>query len=384
MFVPEVNNSSSKAMAKEQHKLKDTEHNKPVVKSEIGEYSEYIPAECTKKVNIAFLKTHKSGSCTMSNILQRFGLRNDLNFVLPKSEEFTDSFWIIRDSNLDQSSLIPVKPGQHYNLITTHTTYNKPAYDRVMPPDYVTISILREPEDNFVSSMFYFYPSQINMTKYPYIFDDFFSKPQTLAGQGEDFGLPPYTQGERDRALKLVKNLDQEFDFIMLLEYFDESLVYLRRRFCWDFRDILYMVHNKNTKRQNYALTSHNRQQLIQILAADYIFYEHFKRKFWKDLTKSGGDLFLEVHHLKIVLRSVKDFCEFGYLKSNEPLVVPASDWNEPFIINQSECLLMRMAEPEMVKNLMHRAWAKYQSKLGPVSRNFNENKNSNFSNLIG
>ena len=39
--------------------------------------------KCSKVKKIAFLKTHKCASSTVQNILMRFGVNNDLNFVLP-------------------------------------------------------------------------------------------------------------------------------------------------------------------------------------------------------------------------------------------------------------------------------------------------------------
>ena len=39
--------------------------------------------QCSKKTKIAFLKTHKCASSSVQNMLMRFGLENELNFVLP-------------------------------------------------------------------------------------------------------------------------------------------------------------------------------------------------------------------------------------------------------------------------------------------------------------
>ena len=43
----------------------------------------------------------------------------------------------------------------------------------------------------------------------------------------------------------------REMDFVLITEYMDESLVLLKRKWCWDVKDILYLpakvsiVHRK-------------------------------------------------------------------------------------------------------------------------------------------
>ena len=44
--------------------------------------------ECAKRTKIAFLKTHKCASSSVQNMLMRFGLENELNFVLPSAGNY--------------------------------------------------------------------------------------------------------------------------------------------------------------------------------------------------------------------------------------------------------------------------------------------------------
>ena len=44
--------------------------------------------ECSKRIKIAFLKTHKCASSSVQNMLMRFGLENELNFVLPSAGNY--------------------------------------------------------------------------------------------------------------------------------------------------------------------------------------------------------------------------------------------------------------------------------------------------------
>jgi hypothetical protein len=54
-------------------------------------YSSTIPPLfriCQKQTNIGFLKTHKCASSSVQNILMRFGVKNQLNFVLPSAGNY--------------------------------------------------------------------------------------------------------------------------------------------------------------------------------------------------------------------------------------------------------------------------------------------------------
>ena len=50
--------------------------------------------------------------------------------------------------------------------------------------------------------------------------------------------------------LKFLKVLELEFDFVLLAEFFDESLVILAKRFCWDLKQVMW---RKNCKRKQIA-----------------------------------------------------------------------------------------------------------------------------------
>ena len=50
--------------------------------------------------------------------------------------------------------------------------------------------------------------------------------------------------------LKFLKMLELEFDFVLLAEFFDESLVILARRFCWDLKQVMKW---KNCKTKQIA-----------------------------------------------------------------------------------------------------------------------------------
>ena len=58
----------------------------PETKEEVSDRKGH--RECAKRTKIAFLKTHKCASSSVQNMLMRFGLENELNFVLPSAGNY--------------------------------------------------------------------------------------------------------------------------------------------------------------------------------------------------------------------------------------------------------------------------------------------------------
>ena len=118
--------------------------------------SQHFP-ECQtqgKSHNVAFLKTHKTGSSTMSNIMLRFADRHNLTVGLP-----LEGHWELGGypAYIDKRLIDPNLPT--YNVLGHHFRYNKQKFDEFMPPDTKLITIIRSPVDN-VESVFGFFQDQ--------------------------------------------------------------------------------------------------------------------------------------------------------------------------------------------------------------------------------
>ncbi|XP_078583802.1 galactosylceramide sulfotransferase-like [Branchiostoma floridae x Branchiostoma japonicum] len=64
-----------------------------------------LDGKCRRKSNIVFLKSHKTASSTVQNILMRFGLANNLTFALPKRENFLNWPKFFHKSSVLQENL---------------------------------------------------------------------------------------------------------------------------------------------------------------------------------------------------------------------------------------------------------------------------------------
>ena len=50
--------------------------------------------------------------------------------------------------------------------------------------------------------------------------------------------------------LSIIAFLDREFDLVMIMDYFDESVVLLKRLVCWELDDILYFKSNERQDKE--------------------------------------------------------------------------------------------------------------------------------------
>ncbi|KAK6186141.1 hypothetical protein SNE40_008237 [Patella caerulea] len=316
---------------------------------------------CRKKINdVAFLKVHKCGSTTVSNIIQRFGMRNGLNLVLP-DKPHEGHFWVLGSlDDFDWQSIIPLPKGRVYNILSVDTIYNHTMYRTLIPNNPFILGIVRDPVERFISMDFYEGRGIPLVEKYkgdPHIYAHIKGKAETdevsaIRGMAYDFGLPVAQRNDMASIMSLVELIDVEFNFVMVMEYFDESLVLLKRKLCWETRDVLYIKRNQNTQKKQYALSPEHRRNLRNIQKADVNIYEHFKRIFFKEFNSLGTEGLEEVHNFKNLLRIIGDFCA---VKKPLKLTIAATAWNEAFDIDQSECAIMLLNEFELVKKLQDR-----------------------------
>ena len=87
-----------------------------------------------------------------------------------------------------------------------------------------------------------------------------------------------------------IRFLKQEFDLVMLMEYFDESLVLLKRRFCWKMEDILYFKLNERLDKEKQKVTKLAKEQIRNWNSADVLLYQVFNQTLWRMIELEGPD----------------------------------------------------------------------------------------------
>ena len=77
-----------------------------------------------------------------------------------------------------------------------------------------------------------------------------------------DLGLDHQSFADEDAISDFIRKLEKQIDFVAIAEYFDESLVLIKRMLCWETEDIMYVKHrvrnpaykNKVTEKQKVGI----------------------------------------------------------------------------------------------------------------------------------
>lgn len=252
-----------------------------------------------KHHNVVFLKTHKTASSTMQNLLFRFAERNNLTVALPiqacghqfcYARTFTSHF-------VHPHTLPP-------NIITNHMRFNKAELQRLMPNDTIYITILREPSSMFESLFSYYNQYCQSFKRVPNgSLEAFLREPWRYYRPDEKDSMYARNTltfdlgGDKDRpatdvtyARAFVAEVDRVFSLVMIAEYFDESLVLLRHLLSWDLDDILYLKLNMRTQSSKRSLTPGLPAMIRAWNSLDARLYDHFNASLWHQLSALGTD----------------------------------------------------------------------------------------------
>ncbi|XP_011603198.1 galactosylceramide sulfotransferase [Takifugu rubripes] len=289
--------------------------------NETGFSQSQAPGEdrCSPKINIMFVKTHKTASSTVLNVLFRFGEKHRLRFALPDGRN--DFFY---PSPFQSSWVKDYRPGKCFNIVCNHMRFDHREVAKLLPPDAVYITILRDPVALFESS-FHYYHSAVPFTwrikgknklaqflehperfYYPRAINSFYLKNL----QFFDFGLENNLEADDPQVMKAIQNLSQHLDLVLITEYFEESLILLKDMMCWTVEDILYFKLNMRRSSSVSQLTPDLKAKALQWNGADWKLYQHFNATFWARVEAFGrGRMKEEVEELRRRNTEMKAIC---------------------------------------------------------------------------
>lgn len=282
---------------------------------------------------IAFVKTHKTASSTLSNIFHRLGEKHNAQFVLPIDS--TRLGWPdeIFPGIRNEERLGP--PANQYDIIANHAVYDGRQMRAYLKPNPVFVTVLREPGSQGSSAFNYYRKHDtisVMLTRSGVPLDhwgDFLTWLEQVEPHGcttayfknpqaHDMGWYQYVgqTSKHDNDDKMVQQwlLKLDLDFahnggIILTEYFDEGLVMLQQRLRIDLRDISY-VRMKGTDESDKLLpTAEQLRRLREANTVDMKLYDHYNRTFWRSWQTAGGhamfgDALSKLHRLNAGLES--------------------------------------------------------------------------------
>ena len=250
----------------------------------------------------------------MASIFQRYGFLHDLTFLVPYRHHFISYRKLFSAKKIIKPYGINlfnrgnknwnVKIG--YEMFTNHARFNRREFDKVFH-DAKYVTIIREPVSQFESGFFYFNISKAMKIKSEDPLTLFMKDPkknfeQLLKTrhlfkismhnyQLYDLGLEFNQMDNESVILNKIQQLDSEFDLVMIQEYFDESLLLLRKMFCWEMDDIVYLAKAVRSQNLRNKVTDDLRKKISLWNHADVLLYKHFNATFWRKLEDYGPTL---------------------------------------------------------------------------------------------
>ena len=240
---------------------------------------------CQPKTKVGFLKTHKCASSSVQNIILRFGLWNELNFVLPPHGGYLGSDNGKGETVHYNRKMISgtewEKFGLDYSIFAFHTSwdYNEVSKTLNDQGDVTYISIIRDPIDLFVSMWDYRQMGPINDS----VLEITLGEPTNALGANQmlrDFGVHYNDVFKKHIVMAKIQEIEKTFQLIMVAERYQDSIVLMKNELCWTYQDVVGFPLNSKDPTKKSKLSDEARKRLKQYLWPDYLLYNHFKKIF--------------------------------------------------------------------------------------------------------
>ncbi|XP_012555650.1 galactose-3-O-sulfotransferase 4 isoform X2 [Hydra vulgaris] len=271
---------------------------------------------CTPVNNVVFLKTHKTGSTTVANIMYRYSKSKNLKVVLPDCEHRL--CWPIK---FNKSAIYHHKEKNTYNMLFHHAVFHKQNILEIID-NWQTkfVTILREPFSQLESAaqafkfkhcyklngtspildqLFNFSDNDLKKTIKSQKTDPYGAFNLTKNPNAFDLGFDPWND-TTEYIETVLKSIEKDFNLVMITEYMEESLVLLKNELCWDLKDIAFFIHNARlTKDVSTNNLEKTKSRALNWNKMDVAIYDYFNKTFWKKIKNSGTSFQQDVEKLK-------------------------------------------------------------------------------------
>ncbi|XP_058480222.1 galactose-3-O-sulfotransferase 4 isoform X3 [Solea solea] len=305
---------------------------------------------CQPHTHIMFLKTHKTASSTVLNMLYRFGEERNLSFALPVRYQLGYPLPF-------KATMVKGYQGPRvveFHIMAHHMRFNKPEVEKVMPADTFYFSIVRNPI-SLAESAFAYFKSVAPAFHKAKTLGEFADNPMKFYDPNItynfltrnllwfDFGMDHNAKFSVEEAQRAVATIRQTFKLVLLSEYFDQSMILLRHALCWPLDAVVSFSLNARQQKpsgfggmsgswvskaaavagvkvtgghslmktpESQSLTEEQRDKLQQWNTFDWYLYQAFNQTFWEEIHKFGlAEMEQEVALLRILREDLARVC---------------------------------------------------------------------------
>ena len=281
-------------------------------------------SSCQPISHIYYLKTHKTGSSTIGTMLLKYGIIRNRTIVL--DPDLARRHWPAPLELNEVSSLVNKDSAK---IFASHIRFNKGAMNTIFPkPKAKYITILRHPESQFKSAWLYY-----NFTKLTGVssaegsLNTFLRSPGALEEIRRrlsqtnryarynhisnsnlfDMGLEQENLQNMALVKRYVGKMEEEFDLVMITDYFDESLILLKRLLCWKFEDIVYVKLRVSEKKLEFQ--EEVKKNILTWNHADATLFHHFNKTFWRKVRQEGPSFYDDLMAFRKINQDFQAMC---------------------------------------------------------------------------
>lgn len=257
---------------------------------------------------MGFIKTHRTGSSTLSSIIHRIGDQRNLSFVLPAGDKHANALgWPGAFPGVEALAFNGA-PMHQFDIVCNNAVFNSQRMKEYLKPSPLFFTVLRSPVAQVESSFEFFHPpcdagwdSRINWLENLNRIEEEKNmgergpvlKAQFRNSQAADLGWYEHSRDSDDdhddgAISEWIDGIDSSFGLVVLTEYFNEGLALLRRKLGLDTSDLRYIRMKRGSPAREKP-TDEQIERVKDLNHVDQRLYEHFNRTFWKHWDAAGG-----------------------------------------------------------------------------------------------
>ncbi|ESO88191.1 hypothetical protein LOTGIDRAFT_84378, partial [Lottia gigantea] len=245
--------------------------------------------------HVGYLKVHKTGSTTIQNIFNRYVLHHNLTELLPSRGNYLSDY-----SGKPIWHVLPPPGNKTFDMLFYHCTFNDKIFQTLLPADTVYIASVRNPVTRFMSAFCYYrelfagdknYYLNMVSGKGSELVHNFLQNiksydkellSDTRNRMTGDFGYPTRYFNDLDFFKDYLQHIGQFFDFVLVAERFEESIIYMRRLLGWSLKDVIQIKINTWSKSSNCKtqLSPNEVEVYRHHSPLDFKLYNYFLSKF--------------------------------------------------------------------------------------------------------
>lgn len=249
----------------------------------------------------------------------RFGHKENLDFLLPNVNNYVGNPIHFNTSMVFHE--YSTADGQ-FDMFVHHTRYSQEV-KYVMRPGTVYITILREPTALFQSIYsFYHFDKKYKINLTQFMTNSLFDQPQSakqirrysnklgINQMSWDLGLNSKYFDNTEMINKHINMIERDFDFIMIFEYLEASLVLFADLMQWPLEQIAFLPLNTRNITYKQILSDYDVNRAKKINMADNMLYNRFLQKLKDKIIEYGIEKLKKgIGKLITINREITDKC---------------------------------------------------------------------------